>query len=228
MADDDENKGNKGKWTGSSGIGFDLMIKMGYDVNSGLGKNDQGMKDPIQVSKRQPKVGLGFSRERVNNDPVAEVEEEVEIEDEEDGLKKFKAQAAAVDKSYFESLKKKNSQRTPEKKKPTPKKSALSPYYSIKPQKKAECVKSCMNEQVPKALVPYENDSEEDVHVGGVKQVQVPKALVPYESDSEEDVHVGGVKEVVPKALVPYESDSEEDVHAGGVKQVEVRKLERL
>jgi hypothetical protein len=45
----------------SSGIGFDLLKKMGWNEGEGLGKEGTGMKEPIFLTRRLPsnKLGLG-------------------------------------------------------------------------------------------------------------------------------------------------------------------------
>ena len=43
------------------GIGSKLMLKMGYE-GKGLGKNAQGMIDPILVEERPKKFGLGYDQ----------------------------------------------------------------------------------------------------------------------------------------------------------------------
>lgn len=41
------------------GIGAKLLKQMGYEQGRGLGKDNQGMVDPIQPRKWQKRAGLG-------------------------------------------------------------------------------------------------------------------------------------------------------------------------
>lgn len=76
-----------------------MIIRMGYNVNMGLGRDGQGRMDPIEITVRPRNRGLGYPSEEVN-DPAPKVEEIFfEEEDEEEQVRRFKEEAASLDKA---------------------------------------------------------------------------------------------------------------------------------
>ena len=45
------------------GIGYKLLKKAGYKIGSGLGANEQGMTDPIEIKKRKKNAGITTNEE---------------------------------------------------------------------------------------------------------------------------------------------------------------------
>jgi hypothetical protein len=60
----------------TKGIGSKLMLKMGYE-GKGLGKNAQGIIEPIVVEERPKYLGLGYERIVETNSKVEETNEKV-------------------------------------------------------------------------------------------------------------------------------------------------------
>jgi hypothetical protein len=60
----------------TKGIGSKLMLKMGYE-GKGLGKNAQGIIEPIMVEERPKYLGLGYERINETNSKVEETNEKV-------------------------------------------------------------------------------------------------------------------------------------------------------
>jgi hypothetical protein len=60
----------------TKGIGSKLMLKMGYE-GKGLGKNAQGIVEPIVVEERPKYLGLGYERIVETNSKVEETNEKV-------------------------------------------------------------------------------------------------------------------------------------------------------
>ncbi|KAJ4914670.1 Uncharacterized protein Rs2_00220 [Raphanus sativus] len=164
---------------------------MGYNVNMGLGRDGQGRMDPIEITVRPRNRGLGYPSEEVN-DPAPKVEEIFfEEEDEEEQVRRFKEEAASLDKALKKEAAEANRASNPPTLKvrnPTKKGNPV-PSLIIRPKN--------LKQEVKKALMPYERDREEDYdHVGVEKQLskdvkqehqQLSKALMPYESEEEED-----------------------------------------
>ncbi|XP_073007009.1 uncharacterized protein [Typha latifolia] len=74
----------------SSNIGFRLLQKMGWK-GKGLGKNEQGIVEPIKAGIRDPKLGVGKQEEDdffTSEENVQRKKLEVELEETEENMKK--------------------------------------------------------------------------------------------------------------------------------------------
>jgi len=47
----------------SHNVGFQMMLKMGWKLNTGLGRNEEGILDPIRISANLAQLGLGKVQE---------------------------------------------------------------------------------------------------------------------------------------------------------------------
>ncbi len=54
----------------TDGIGMYLLIKMGWNPGQGLGKNNEGVVDPIMLDIKMDKKGLVAEQEEVRNLPL--------------------------------------------------------------------------------------------------------------------------------------------------------------
>src|SRR5690606_7771658 len=48
------------------GKGFAMLKKIGFKVGSGLGANEQGITDPINIVKRKKKIGISHKDKKEN------------------------------------------------------------------------------------------------------------------------------------------------------------------
>ena len=48
------------------GLGYKLLKKYGYKLGSGLGKEEQGISDPIEIIKRKSRTGISTNEEYEN------------------------------------------------------------------------------------------------------------------------------------------------------------------
>lgn len=74
----------------SSNIGFRLLQKMGWS-GKGLGKDEQGITEPIKSGMRDPKLGIGKQEEDdyyTSEENIQRRKLEIEIEETEEQLKK--------------------------------------------------------------------------------------------------------------------------------------------
>ncbi|KAF3584579.1 hypothetical protein F2Q69_00025633 [Brassica cretica] len=168
------------------------MMMMGYDDTMGLGRYNQGIMDPIEVTMRPPNHGLGYREDEkgVEDPKVEEVMVKGEEQDEEELLKKFKeeAEAAAVDKACRELLppisglsqddsdKEVVAFEEQQRRNPT-KKNKSAPSFIVKPRilktkKGIECDQKehvpCEEQQVP--LVPYGEDDSDNEEVAAFEE----------------------------------------------------------
>ncbi|GMY35710.1 tuftelin-interacting protein 11 [Fagus crenata] len=99
----DENRKNKGVVSSASvtsfevhtkGFGSRMMAKMGYIEGGGLGKDGQGMAEPIEAIKRPKSLGLGVEFSESSGDPVKNKFQKAEVRP-----AKTKSQKAEVSKS---------------------------------------------------------------------------------------------------------------------------------
>jgi len=69
----------------NTNIGFKLLVKMGWKENTGLGKNAEGIVDPIRLNQNSLKLGLGKEGEvehYTSNIKRKEMESETELTEE--------------------------------------------------------------------------------------------------------------------------------------------------
>jgi len=65
-----------------AGFGMKMLLKMGYEEGKGLGASQQGIREPIAVSLRAAKSGLGYSNEERTAFVDVDVERETQRKDE--------------------------------------------------------------------------------------------------------------------------------------------------
>ncbi|KAM7273219.1 hypothetical protein ACFE04_027883 [Oxalis oulophora] len=88
----------------SSNVGFRLLQKMGWK-GKGLGKNEQGITEPIKSGMRDPKLGIGKQEEDdyfTAEENIQRRKLDIEVEDTEENAKKREVVAAREQKIQTE------------------------------------------------------------------------------------------------------------------------------
>jgi len=75
----------------ASNVGFRLLQKMGWKTGKGLGKNEQGILEPIRADIRDAKLGVGKQEEDdffTSEENVQRKKLNIELEETEEHIKK--------------------------------------------------------------------------------------------------------------------------------------------
>jgi len=75
----------------ASNVGFRLLQKMGWKTGKGLGKNEQGILEPIRADMRDAKLGVGKQEEDdffTSEENVQRKKLNIELEETEEHIKK--------------------------------------------------------------------------------------------------------------------------------------------